>query len=149
VVGQPISIKGKHLAGVTDVSFNTTPASSFRVKGNTLTAVVAPGTTSGPVYVTTGTGTAQGPPLIVDPSPVPTITSFGPKKAKVGKRVTVKGTGFWGTSAVRINGADVASFTVKSATRLTLVVAAGNSTGAISLATPGGSATSTETIAIP
>src|SRR5919108_1603562 len=61
VVGQPIGIKGKNLTGVTGVTFNTTAAASFALDGKKLNAVVAPGTTTGPVHVTTSGGAVDGP----------------------------------------------------------------------------------------
>jgi hypothetical protein len=77
----------------------------------------------------------------VDPSPVPAIKSFT-KKSAVGKSVTVSGSGFWGTSAVKVNGVDVESFAVNSDTGLTFVVAVGNTSGQITVTTPGGTAVS-------
>jgi hypothetical protein len=148
VVGQPVKIKGKNFAGATDVAFNTTDASSFTIKGTTITAVVAPGTTTGPVQVTTPVGPVSGPTFTVDPSPVPTIKSFSPKNTHVGKTVTLKGNGFWGASSVQVNGLDVASFTVKSETQVKFVVAGGNTTGTVSITTPGGTAVSAKPLAI-
>jgi hypothetical protein len=148
VVGQPIRIKGQHLEGATDVTFNTTAAASFTLNGSKLTAVVAPGTTNGAVHVTTPSGTADGPAFTVDPSPVPTIKSFKPVSVHVGSTVTVNGTGFWGTSSVQVNGVNVQSFTVKSVSKLSFVVAAGNTTGQISVTTPGGAVVTLGTLTI-
>ena len=148
LVGQPIKIKGKNLAGTTDVAFNTTDAASFTLKGNQITAVVAAGSTTGPVHVTTPVGPVAGPTFTVDPSPVPTIKSFGPKKAHVGSKVNLSGTGFWGASVVQVNGVDVQSFEVKSATKIAFVVAGGNTTGLITVTTPGGPATSVSPLTI-
>jgi hypothetical protein len=148
VVGQPIKVKGKHFTGATKVTFNTTDASSFTLKGNTLTAVVAPGSTTGPVHVTTPVGHADGPSFTVDPSPVPTIKTFKPASVPAGATVTVTGTGFWGTSAVKVNGVDVQSFAVKSASRLSFVVGGGNTSGQVSVTTPGGAVVSAGTLSI-
>ena len=148
VVGQPIKIKGKNLAGATDVAFDTTDAASFTVKGNTITAVVAPGSTTGPVHVTTPVGTVDGPTFTVDPSLPPTIKSFGPKNAHAGTKVSVSGTNFWGASVVQVNGVDVLSFQVKSATKISFVVAGGNTTGPISVTTPGGTVVSVGSLTI-
>jgi len=148
VVGQPIKIKGKNFAGATGVSFDTTDAAGFTIKGNTITAVIAPGATTGPVHVTTPLGTVDGPTFTVDPSPVPTIKSFSPKKAHVGSKVNINGTGFWGASVVQVNGADVQSFTVKSAKQISFVVAGGNTTGQISVTAPGGAVVSLGSLTI-
>jgi hypothetical protein len=58
-VGTRVTVTGTNLTGATAVSFNGTAASSFVVNSATsLTAVVAAGTTTGPVRVTTPSGTA-------------------------------------------------------------------------------------------
>jgi hypothetical protein len=57
-VGTSVTITGTNLTGATSVSFNGTAASSFVVNSATsITAVVAAGTTTGPVSVTTPSGT--------------------------------------------------------------------------------------------
>ena len=141
VVGQPVSIKGRKLTDVTSVEFGGTAASSIEERAGKVAAAPAPGTTGGPVRVTTGHGVIDGPVFTVDPSPMPAIRSFT-KKSAVGKSVAVSGSGFWGTSAVKVNGVDVESFAVNSDTRLTFVVAVGNTSGQITVTTPGGTAVS-------
>jgi hypothetical protein len=65
-VGTSVMITGTNLGGTTAVSFNGTAASSFVVNSATsLTAVVAAGTTTGPVRVTTPGGTATSPTSFV------------------------------------------------------------------------------------
>jgi len=57
-VGQPVQILGQGLKGSTAVTINGVPATSFKVVSNTfMTAVVPSSATSGPVVVTTPTGT--------------------------------------------------------------------------------------------
>ncbi|WP_324680612.1 FG-GAP-like repeat-containing protein [Hymenobacter sp. GOD-10R] len=73
----------------------------------------------------------------------PTLTSFSPLNGPVGTRVTIMGTGLNGATAVRFNGTAASSFIVNSATSLTAVVAAGSTTGPVSVTTPSGTATST------
>ena len=72
----------------------------------------------------------------------PTITSFTPSSGYVGSTITITGTNFTGATAVSISGVAVASYTVNSATEISAVVAAGGATGAVSVTTPGGTATS-------
>ena len=65
-VGTQVLVLGYNLTGTTAVSFNGTPASSFVVNSATsITAVVAAGTTTGPVSVTTPTGSATSSPSFV------------------------------------------------------------------------------------
>ena len=147
VVGQPVTITGRKLTDVTTVEFGGSAASSVVERSGKVTAVPAPGATGGPTRVTTGHGVIDGPAFTVDPSPVPAIKSFT-KKSAAGKNVTVGGSGFWGASSVQVGGVDVESFVVKSDTKLTFVVAAGNTSGPISVNTPGGTAVSPGTLTI-
>ncbi|MBH8569003.1 IPT/TIG domain-containing protein [Microvirga sp. STS02] len=79
---------------------------------------------------------------ITTPAPGPTITSFTPTGGLAGTVVTVLGSNFTGTTAVAFNGTTAASFTVVSATQLTATVAAGTTTGPITVTAPTGTATS-------
>jgi hypothetical protein len=49
---------------------------------------------------------------------------------------------------VQVGGVDVESFAVRSETKLTFVVAAGNTTGQIAVTTPGGTAVSAAPLTI-
>lgn len=147
VVGQPVVLTGHGLTDVTTVEFGGTAASSVLEGSNKLKAVPAPGASGGPVRVTTAHGVIDGPAFTLDPSPMPAIRSFT-KKSAVGKTVTVEGSGFWGASSVRVGGVDVVSFEVRSDRKLTFVVGAGNTSGQISVTTPGGAAVSAETLTI-
>jgi hypothetical protein len=70
----------------------------------------------------------------------PTITALSPATGPVGTSVTITGTNFTGATVVRFNGTVASSFVVNSATSITAVVAAGTTTGPVSVSTPGGSA---------
>lgn len=76
---------------------------------------------------------------------LPTITNFTPTTGAAGTSVTVTGTSFTGATEVRIGSTPVTSFSVLSATSLTLVVPAGSTvaSGLISITTPAGTGTST------
>ena len=76
--------------------------------------------------------------------PVPAISSFAPASGPVGTQVTLTGLGFGGATAVAFNGTAASSFTINSATQLTATVAAGTSSGPITVTTPGGTATSAQ-----
>jgi uncharacterized repeat protein (TIGR03803 family) len=57
-VGQPVQILGQGLTGSTVVTVNGVTATSFKVASSTyMTAIIPAGATSGPVVVTTPTGT--------------------------------------------------------------------------------------------
>ncbi|MDB5236488.1 MAG: hypothetical protein JWR44_3481 [Hymenobacter sp.] len=78
---------------------------------------------------------------ITPPAVGPTITSFTPAGGPVGTVVTILGSNFTGATAVAFNGT-AATFTVNSATQLTATVAAGTTTGTITVTAPTGTATS-------
>jgi len=80
------------------------------------------------------------------PAP-PAISGFSPGSAGAHATVTVTGTSFTGTTSVTLNGTSV-PFSVTSNTRLTFTVPAGAASGAITVVTPAGSATSTGTLTI-
>jgi hypothetical protein len=74
----------------------------------------------------------------------PTISSFTPAVGGAGTLVTVTGTNLSGATQVRIGNVLIPTFTVVSATSLTLVVPtiAGGVSGYLTITTPGGTATS-------
>jgi len=70
------------------------------------------------------------------PTPPPVITSFTPTSGFESTRVVITGSGFWGTTAVRFNGANALGFVVNSPTQITVLAPVGVSTGPISVVTP-------------
>uniref|UniRef100_UPI0005548F7F IPT/TIG domain-containing protein n=1 Tax=Hymenobacter sp. IS2118 TaxID=1505605 RepID=UPI0005548F7F len=76
------------------------------------------------------------------------ITSFTPTGGLAGTVVTILGSQFSGATSVRFNGTAAASFTVNSATQLTATVAAGTTTGPITIAAPAGTVTSTASFVV-
>ena len=72
----------------------------------------------------------------------PAISSFTPVSGAVGTVVTINGSNFAGVTAVRFNGFDTTTFTVDSLTQITATVPTTASTGAITVVTPRGTATS-------
>jgi hypothetical protein len=77
-VGTQVMISGTNLNGATAVSFNGTAASSFVVNSATsITAIVAAGTTTGLVRVTTPNGTATSAmPFVVRVAPTTVADSY-------------------------------------------------------------------------
>jgi hypothetical protein len=72
------------------------------------------------------------------------ISSFDPTHGPVGTKVKIIGTGFTGATSVKFNGTNAASFAVKSDTQVNAFVAAGSTTGPISVTAPGGTGTSAQ-----
>ena len=85
--------------------------------------------------------TATGTILNDDASP-PTISSFTPTSGSAGTSVVITGTNFTGANSVKFNGVAATTYTVNSATQITVTVPAGATTGTISVTTPAGTGTS-------
>ena len=140
--GTSVTITGTNFTGATAVKFNGKAASSFTVDSATqITAVVASGSTTGKISVTTPNGTANSATNFTVIIPAPTITSFAPTSGPIGASVVITGTNFTGATSVKFNGT-AATFTVNTATQITATVASGSTTGKITVTTGGGTATS-------
>jgi hypothetical protein len=146
-----VTINGSSFTGATDVKFNLTPASSFTIVSSTqITATVAAGTTTGYIKVTTAAGTGTSATKFTVPG-TPEITSFTPASGPVGTTVTINGNNLTGATSVKFNNTAAASFTVDNTNKITAIVAAGTTTGPISVTTPNGTNQSTTnfTVATP
>ncbi len=145
--GATITITGQSLTNANSVLFNGVPSTNVTVLGNTsIQAKVPTGFTTGPVTVTTPGGTTNSSPLLYYAAPV--ISAFAPDIGGPGTSVTLFGSSFQGTTAVKFNGTD-ASFSGVTASQLTAVVPAGASSGPISVTAPAGTATSAEVFTVP
>jgi len=78
----------------------------------------------------------------------PTITSFSPTSGGTGTSVTITGTNFTGTTAVKFNGQSATTFTVVSSTSITATVPNCSSTGTISVTNASGTGTSSGTFTV-
>ena len=143
-IGTVVTISGTGFSHATVVRFGGTNAASFTIASDKkITAVVAAGTTTGTVSVSGpgGTGTSAKAFQVTAP-PVPVVSNFNPPKGPPGTVVTISGSGFTGATAVRFNGVNAASFVVMSDDTIVAVVAAGTSSGLISVTTAGGTGSS-------
>jgi hypothetical protein len=146
-VGTAVTVSGSGFTGATAVTLNGA-ATSFTVNSATqITLTVPSGASSGPIGVTTPGGTTTTATSYAVTVPAPKITSFSPSSGPVGTSVTVGGSGFIGATAVTLNGLAV-SFTANSASKLTLTVPSGASTGRIGVTTPAGTATSSNSFSV-
>ena len=149
-VGTVVTVTGTNFTGTTSLKLNGGNITGYTVVDpNTITFTVPPGATSGQISVTTpnGTATSTGSYTVTVP---PTITSFTPPSGPVGTVVTVTGTGFTGTTDLKLNGTSVTGYTVVSNTQITFTVPSGATTGTVSVTTPNGTATGpTYTVTTP
>jgi outer membrane protein assembly factor BamB len=78
----------------------------------------------------------------------PTITSFTPTKAALGKTVTISGTGFIGATSVKFGGATSTFSIVSGGATIHATVPTLAHTGKITVTAPSGTATSTATFTV-
>ncbi len=153
--GQTVQIIGTGLTGSTAVRFNGRAATSFSVVSDTeIRAVVAPGTTTGPVSVTTlyNTLTSVLDLTIVGTPALPVISSFTPTSGPIGTLVTVTGANFQLPNAVvgqatignggLVFGAGGGASAVISNTEIRLQVGANTTSGLLTLTSPAGTGAS-------
>ena len=86
--------------------------------------------------------------LVLTGSGEPAIASFAPASGAVGTVVTISGSNFAGVTAVRFNGFEATTYTVDSLTQITATVPTTASTGAVTVSTPRGTATSSRNFTI-
>ena len=146
--GSSVTINGSALTGGTSVTFNGL-AAAFTVNSDSqITATVPPGATTGPISVTTPSGTGASPaPFTVTAQPAPAIFGVSPSSATAGSPVTISGSAFTGATSVTFNGL-AAAFTVVSDTKITATVPSGALTGPITVTTPDGSTTSSTSFSV-
>lgn len=131
------NFSGSGLSGITGVLFGGVPAQTYAVQSpTTITAVVGTGA-SGSITVSSARGNASLAGFRFIPTPV--ITDFTPKSAGRGATVSITGRNFDGVTSVSFGGTAV-QFTVSGDTLIRATLQIG-STGAISVTTPGGTAT--------
>jgi uncharacterized repeat protein (TIGR01451 family) len=133
--GMTVTILGTSLTNVTSVTFNGIPA-VFTHEG-ALQAIVPANATTGPIVVTTASGTGTSPTSFEVPPPE--ITSFEPASGSVGATVSILGTSLTNVTSVEFNGVP-AAFTTEGG--LQAIVPANATTGPIVVKTANGIATS-------
>ena len=134
-----------YTANFTPPTAALTAISGTQLLMNTYTGAGFLNDNSGNNYTTTNGNSVTSStyePFTPTPYPVPMITSFTPTTGPIASTVTIIGTNFNGTTAVKFNGTAATSFTVNSATSITATVPTGATTGAIAVTTAGGTVTS-------
>jgi PKD repeat protein len=144
-VGTSVDILGVNFTGATSVAFNGTPASFAVDSDSEIHATVPSGATSGPISVTTPSGSDTSNSAF---GVAPTISSFTPTCAPAGASVDILGSGFTGATSVTFAGTG-ASFTVASDSEIHATVPSGRTFGSISVATLGGTAASSSSFTGP
>ncbi|WP_406278364.1 IPT/TIG domain-containing protein [Nocardia sp. NBC_00881] len=138
--GNTVILTGTNLTGVTTVSFDATPASSFTVVSGTKITAVVPARSLGPAAVTVAADGGISNAVVYTYVAAPTVISANPNSGPEtgGNTVIIQGTGFTGATAVRFGATPAVSFTVGSSTEITAVAPAGTGTAAVTVTTVGG-----------
>ena len=137
-VGTSVTIRGASFTGAVAVTFNGTPAMFTVLSPTRISTQVPSDASTGAVAVTTPGGVATSASLFAVQA---TIGGLSPTSGDVGTVVQISGSAFTGATAVTFNGLP-ATYVVNSASAITATVPAAGITGAISVTTPAGTATS-------
>ena len=148
--GTPVTVNGANfIAGQTAVRFGGVAAVTVNVTAaNQLVATVPGGAVTGPLTVAiVGIGTnTTATNFVVSGSAV--ITGFTPSVGPTGSVVVISGGDFTGTTAVKFNGTNAASFTVVAASQISATVQATATTGPIAITTPNGTVTTSSNFVV-
>ncbi|WP_299990020.1 IPT/TIG domain-containing protein [uncultured Pontibacter sp.] len=154
VPGTEVIITGVHLNETSQVFFGAIAATlnPSSVSSDQIIVNVPTGAVSGPIRVITPYGEASSATDFEVPAPefadaeFTTETEFSPTSAGPGDEVTLNGRYFTGVTGVKVGGVD-AAYTFEDGTkdtRLTITIPLAAVSGPITVATPAGTATSTE-----
>ena len=103
--GEAVTINGTNFDGTARAAFNGVTATTTVVSSTVLSAIVPAAGSTGPIRVTTASGSATGAEIFtVLPSLLPTITSFSPTSAAPGATITLNGANLGTTRFVSFNG---------------------------------------------
>jgi hypothetical protein len=153
-VGAPVKLFGSGFIGTKSVVFNgsgtpvTQPKFTINGDGTLITTTVPVGATSGTITLTNDVDSVESDDtlsVIVKPLNVSFTQPLGGNE--VGDDVTLHGTGFTGTTSVKIGGA-AAEFLVVSDTEISTGVPLSAKTGKVSVTNPAGVATSAATFTV-
>ena len=143
--GTSVTITGTNFTGATSVRFGAIEATEVTVNSATMITAKSPAG-SGVVDVTVTAPAGTSPHTTADQfSYLPTVTGVSPNTGPQagGTSVTITGTNFSGTTAVRFGAINATEFTVNSPTMITAKSPAGFGAVDVTVVTPGGtSATS-------
>ena len=142
--GTVVTINGSGFVndgGITGVSIGGVPAGEITIGSDSvLFARVGAGATNGSVSVSTRLGTAtSSTPAVVYPcqstaaaTEAPKIDSVSPQRAKSGKKLTLSGIGFVGTTSVKI-GTESLNYAIPSDNRMYVNVPADAKAGLLTI----------------
>jgi len=143
-----VVLTGTGFTGASAVNFGSTPATHMTVDSDTQMTVTVPAGSAGTVDVTVLTPGGTSVPDVNSTyayQAAPQLGSLSPSSgvAAGGTSVTLTGTGFTGTTSVKVGSTSATSFTVVSDTQITAVTPAGTAGSVQVTVVSGGGTTST------
>lgn len=139
VVGDTVTLSGLNFTDAGSLRFNNSEASFTVTAPGSMTAVIPPDATTGPLTVSTPGG------LIISTNSfrvLPNITGFSPVLGPVGTQVTILGTSFINVTNVTFNNTRATNYTVVSSGEIRAVVPPGATAGPVRVSTADGTAVS-------
>ena len=142
-VGGTVMVSGSNLGGVTAVTFGGDVNGSIVSASETaLTVTVPPGAATGPIAVISPAGRGESKSVLrVTPAPLVVIDGIPAGAVTAGTSIVVTGRNFYDVTSVRV-GVVIATFTVQSATSMTVALPTNTVAGKVRMTGPGGSAES-------
>ena len=137
--GTSATISGNNLSSATAVKFGGVTAAITANTATSITATVPAGTGTVDITVTTSGGTATLTNSYTYVA-APTVTNISPSSGPTGggTSVTITGTNFNGTTAVKFGATSATGATINSNTQITATAPAGSGTVDITVTTTGG-----------
>jgi hypothetical protein len=147
--GNQVVINGANFQFVTGVKFFNNRTATFSVNNSgRITATVPSFAETGPITITTDSGTVTSTSDFTIDETAPEITSFTPASGGPGVTVTLTGVRFTGATSVEFGGLG-GTFTVNSDTQITATVPGAAKSGPIVVRAAGGVGTSEERFLVP
>jgi len=149
LVGDSVDIQGANLTGATSITFNGTAASFTVNSDQEIQATVPQGATTGPISVSTPSGTDTSLAAYTVLPPPPTVSSFTPTSGPIGTTVDIHGSNFAGAQEVQFANSEATDFTVVSDSEIQATVPTSAKTGPISVTTGSGTGSSASPFTVP
>ncbi len=142
--GFVLTVNGSGFVATSKVRWNngerfTTFVSATQLTANIFASDIAEAGAASVTVVTPGTGggTSNALTFLITTIPCPSVSGLAPASGLVGVSVTITGTNFTGTTAVKFANNVTAQFAVVSDTQLTATVPVGAVTGSLSISKTG------------
>ena len=139
IVNSSFTMTGRNLTGASSLQINGLNYSNFTVSASQIIATIPSNATSGQIKITTPGGTYLSTNIFAI---LPKIYAFSPNIGPAGTVVTISGTSLFDVTSVEFGGVSTGSFTA-STNQVQVVVPANAVSGPLTVVTPYGNDTST------